>query len=503
MSDFVFAEKPSGLNSHQSHPGRLGFVEYMEKKMGQRFFLVSRLDQGTSGVMVLPTSAEAAEKLTKLFEEKKVSKTYYFLTDEKCFFDNIVAKSFIEKHKNEFISNPDHEPNSETKFKFIRQVGPYYLWQAKPLTGKTHQIRLHARDHGIPVLGDKEHGGKDFYRLCLHCQKLEFDWDNKPVSFSAKEPVWFEEASVSQWILQEAQVKRELLLENSILDKGCYRLVHRESSKFSLDIFGAQAWAYRYDSSELSDTEKKYWHWAQEYLKKPLLVKAMANRGKDPQAGKTWKFGDFHESWHAKENGIDFEFRSSTGQSPGLFLDQRENRQWLSEKASGKKILNLFAYTGGFSVVAAKAEAKEVVSVDASRSFLNWAKKNFELNKLDPAQYEFWESDVMLFLKGAIKKARKWDIVVCDPPSFGRSKEGAFKIDKDLSKLLDLCTQVLSPKGRILFSTNYEKWTSSELTKILSHISSLKNWEINPAPGPGFDFELSEDPILKSFILKP
>lgn len=500
MNDFIFAEKPSGFNTHQSHPWRLGFVEYLEKINNQRYFLVSRLDQGTSGLLVLPTSAPVAEKLTLLFEEKKVQKEYYFLTDRPSKKTQLTAKSFIEKQKNTFKSFSNKSPNAETHFEFVKTVGPYSLWKAHPLTGKSHQIRLHAEDLGIPILGDKDHGGSPFYRLCLHCQSLKFEWNAKWVQQTAKPAVWLEAASEQDWIFQEALEKRKFFLSQSLLENDCYRLVHCESEQFKLDIFGPQAWAYRYNSAEMSEVEKSFWKSVHKKIQRPLLVKAMANRGQDPLAGQTWTFGDFKETWQAQENKTNYEFRSNTGQSPGLFLDQRENRQWVASQAPGKKVLNLFAYTGGFSVVAAKAGA-QVTTVDVSKNFLEWTKKNFELNGLDIKSHEFWESDVLFFLKGALKKSRKWDLIICDPPSFGRSKEGVFKINKDLSKLLELCTSVLSPKGQILFSTNYEQWTLHELQGLLTKMPFLKGAKIDSAPGPGWDFELSEEPLMKSFII--
>jgi 23S rRNA (cytosine1962-C5)-methyltransferase len=501
MLDFIFAEKPSGFNSHQSHPGRLGFVEWLEKTQGKKFYLVSRLDQGTSGVMILPASKETAQIFTELFQQKQISKTYIFLTDKKIAAAEFTSRSYIEKSKDSFVSHQKERPNSETQFQFLKKVGPYFLWEARPITGKSHQIRLHAQDAGISVLGDSEHGGSPFYRLALHCQATEFSFQGQHFSHFAQPPVWREEKPVSRWILEEALQKRNFLLNAAILQKQCYRLVHSESDRFKIDIFGPQAWVYRYDSSPLPPAEEKFWNEVQSELARPLLVKNMINRGQDPHAGEVKTFGDFKEVWIAEESGVRYEFRSKTGQSPGLFLDQRENRLWVKSEASGKKILNLFSYTGGFSLVAALSGATEVTSVDVSKSFLEWTKKNFELNNLSTERFEFWESDVQFFLRAAHKRKRVFDLIVCDPPSFGRSKEGVFKIDKDLAALLDSCIDVLAPSGKILFSTNFEKWSYAETERLLVKVAGARKLTVRPAPGPGFDFELSEEPVLKSFIL--
>lgn len=501
MTDFIFVEKPSGFNTHESHPWRLGFVEYLEKKLGKRLYIVSRLDQGTSGAMVLPLTVEATREMTELFAKKKVFKTYMFLTAHRNPQKSLHALSFIDKHRNTFKSFLDREPNAETHFRFVKPVGKYFLWEAHPLTGKSHQIRLHAQDLGIPILGDTEHGGTEFFRLCLHCQQLEFTWQGEKVVYDAQEPAWAKDAPISEWVFQEAVEKRKVLLDRGLLEYESYRLVHQESRILKIDVFGPQVWAYRYRVNELSPEEIQFWIKVSEQLGKPLLVKNMVNRGKHPHDGATWSHGDFKEVWQAQENGLTYEMRSNIGQSPGLFLDQRENRQWVQNNAKGKKVLNLFCYTGAFSLAAAKGGATQVSSVDVSKNFLNWARRNFALNNLDPAQYEFWDSDAMLFLKGATKLSRLWNLVICDPPSFGRSREGIFQIHKDLPRLIELCTQVTAPQGQILFSTNFEQWSMNDLHKVLSAQKSLHHWTIKPAAGPGLDFELSEDPVLKSFIL--
>ena len=134
-----------------------------------------------------------------------------------------------------------------------------------------------------------------------------------------------------------------------------------------------------------------------------------------------WMWHD-QMDWVGSEHGLKFVFKSNQGWSPGLFLDQRANRNWVHQNSAGKTVLNLFCYTGGFSVAAAKGGAERVESVDTSAATLNWSKENFAANDIDVSQHGFFKSDAREFLKIAKKKERQFDTIICDPPSFARSK---------------------------------------------------------------------------------
>lgn len=126
------------------------------------------------------------------------------------------------------------------------------------------------------------------------------------------------------------------------------------------------------------------------------------------------------------ENGILFEVDPLKGQKTGFFLDQRDNRSKIESLAEGKKVLNLFSYTGGFSIYAARGGAAEIVSVDSSAPAIEMAKKNFEHNASSPriaaASKEFIVDDVFDTLAEFEKSGRKFDIVIIDPPSFAKKQ---------------------------------------------------------------------------------
>lgn len=121
------------------------------------------------------------------------------------------------------------------------------------------------------------------------------------------------------------------------------------------------------------------------------------------------------------ENSLRFEVAPGLGQKTGLFLDQRENRQLVRRLASGADVLNLFAYSGGFGVYAAAGGAKSVEEVDISEAAIEQARRNHELNR-SRASLELTVADAFSFVRGAWKDGRQWDVVVCDPPAFARSR---------------------------------------------------------------------------------
>jgi 23S rRNA (cytosine1962-C5)-methyltransferase len=147
------------------------------------------------------------------------------------------------------------------------------------------------------------------------------------------------------------------------------------------------------------------------------------------------------------ENGVRFIVDVGRGQKGGLFLDQRENRIAIAKQAQGKSVLNLFGYTGGFSVHAACAGATSTDTVDIARPAIAAARRNFECNHLDLAHARFHAGDVFDFLEGAISRHEAWDIVVSDPPSFAPSKTSVAAARRTYLRLHRLAAQVVSPGG--------------------------------------------------------
>ncbi len=156
-----------------------------------------------------------------------------------------------------------------------------------------------------------------------------------------------------------------------------------------------------------------------------------------------------------RENGMAYEISFDAGYSQGIFLDQRDNRAELRRRSGdGMRVLNTFAYTGAFSIAAAMGGA-ETSTLDLSGIYLEWAKRNFSHNDIDPAAHHFCKGDTFHWLKRFAKQGRKFDGIVLDPPTFSRDEHGkVFRAEKDFGTLAALAAELLAPDGWLLCSTN-------------------------------------------------
>lgn len=155
----------------------------------------------------------------------------------------------------------------------------------------------------------------------------------------------------------------------------------------------------------------------------------------------------------------------------GLFMDHRPLRNIVRATAGGKAVLNLFCYTGSFSVYAAEGKANYVESVDMSKTYTTWARKNMELNGFDDRnKYVFTRQDAIGFLNqknAEVKsesKVNRYDLIILDPPTFSNSKstENVLDINRDWSDLCKKCVNILNPNGTLYFSTNSKRLSFNE-----------------------------------------
>ena len=175
------------------------------------------------------------------------------------------------------------------------------------------------------------------------------------------------------------------------------------------------------------------------------------------------------------EGELKFKVNLSDYLDTGLFLDRRVMRRMIHDDSKGRRVLNLFCYTGSFSVHAAGGGAASTVSVDLSNTYLNWAEENFTLNNFNAKimrPEEFFSrnpagpaegcrnflvrADITAFLRGAAQARRRWDSIVLDPPAFSNSAMAAsdFDLQRDCKALLSGCLALLAPGGRLWFSAS-------------------------------------------------
>jgi 23S rRNA (cytosine1962-C5)-methyltransferase len=315
-------------------------------------------------------------------------------------------------------------------------------------------------------------------------------------------PEWLKSQNLSHWI--QSYERREAVYPEQLLNDECLRLIHKEGTPLRMDKLGKVAvmgWWDAHGPTEndwrdidtfLSITHLEHWVF-RHYSGKP-----------EKDSDKSFSIGA-PETWQGTENHIAFEFRRNQGVSAGLFLDQRDHRQWLRTQSSGKKMLNLFAYTGGFSVYSAMGGAAHTTTVDLSPKYIEWSRKNFSLNNLslDPANAKFYSMDSMDYLKYAKRHSLTFDLIICDPPSYSRNKGGDFRIDRDFPHLINAMANILAPSGTIFFSTNYENWDLKTWTRELEKVCKTRQLSIHQRTNPAQDFELRpSETLMKAFHIK-
>jgi 23S rRNA G2069 N7-methylase RlmK/C1962 C5-methylase RlmI len=182
---------------------------------------------------------------------------------------------------------------------------------------------------------------------------------------------------------------------------------------------------------------------------------------REPQRGTAQyqRVENTHFEKDVHEGGLAFRVNLSDYLDTGLFPDRRRMRSLVREGAAGKKVLNLFCYTGSFSVYAAAGGAAQVDSVDLSRTYLDWAALNFRLNGYETAAASprsLIRADALSFLAASEREKRSWDMIILDPPTFSNSKKMESTLDINLyhQALIGQALKLLSPGGQLWFSTN-------------------------------------------------
>ncbi|MFG3692501.1 class I SAM-dependent methyltransferase [Stutzerimonas stutzeri] len=160
--------------------------------------------------------------------------------------------------------------------------------------------------------------------------------------------------------------------------------------------------------------------------------------------------GEPIEEWLISENGLRYKLDLGIKQNNGLFLDMRYGRRWVQEQARGKRVLNLFAYTCGFSVAAIAGGAEHVVNLDMARAALSRGRDNHRLNDHDLGRVNFLGHELFKSW-GKVKKTGPYDLVIIDPPSF---QKGSFALSRDYQKILRRLPELLTESGTVLACIN-------------------------------------------------
>ncbi|MBU3666253.1 MAG: class I SAM-dependent rRNA methyltransferase [Chthoniobacterales bacterium] len=209
------------------------------------------------------------------------------------------------------------------------------------------------------------------------------------------------------------------------------------------------------------------------------LVRGLARSAKDQKPAQL-AAGEPPGVIVVREAGLSYSVHPEGGYSSGLFLDQRLNRRWVGS-VRPSRMLNLFAYTCSFTVCAAAAGGV-TCSVDASKHALAAGRANLVLNGIDPSEgHRFLADDVTKVVPRLARRGEKFDLIILDPPTFGRAGGRVFRIEKDLPLLVRECFGLLDAGGWLLVSSNFSQWSPADLRDLCG--SSLAGTRFTITPG--------------------
>lgn len=504
----LVVHKPAGISTHRAGENApWGITELLQSRRPDpaRLGVHQRLDRETSGVLVFARSPEANRSLAAQFENRAVRKSYRLVTRGEN-----PARAFTAEE-------PIDGKTARTRFRFIRRLADAAaLWEAIPETGRTHQVRLHAAAHGLPITGDAAPDGKLTEPLLLHAAQLELIHPIEQTQriFEAPLPGYFEMVDPDQRRFAAARALRQLLLDDA--DTNAFRLIHREPDGFSsITVDQLDGWLYMEDFAPAGGTA------ADSPGQRVDAILDCARRTATPAP--RWRGAilsrvfpgirreDKRLLWGEKppadfsilENGIRYHLELLDSGGTGLFLDQRENRRFIRNLATGARVLNLFAYTCGFSVAAALGGAVQTVNVDLSRRVLERARRNFTANHIDPGHHRFLTEDAPDSVAEMVTRKERFDIVILDPPSSSRSKSsGHFSARRDFARLAGATAPLVAPGGWLFCSTNLVAWEPREFAAALETAIRGRARKIQERiwiPQP-FDFpaNAARKPYLKS-----
>jgi 23S rRNA (cytosine1962-C5)-methyltransferase len=283
-------------------------------------------------------------------------------------------------------------------------------------------------------------------------------------------------------------------------ETNCYRLVHGEADGlegFTVDVYGEWLVASVYEQADPLSRggEESFLDALAElgfrgvYLKnRPRQANELAADERllrcPPQAVRG---EDAPEQLVVRESGMPFEVRLGDGLSTGLFLDQRDNRKKLRERARDKRVLNLFSYTCAFGVAAALGGARATTNLDVAKPVLERGKRNYLLADVPLEGHTFLARDALEALPRMARRGERFDLVVLDPPSYASNKGKRFSVERDYAELVTLALSVLEEGGQLLACTNHQRLADADLTLAVrqgADAAGRKVRDLTSAPPP-------------------
>ncbi|WP_437731643.1 class I SAM-dependent methyltransferase [Sorangium sp. So ce1335] len=513
--DLIVVDKPAFMSTHAPEADRIDDVvtrlrAFLRGRGDADDYLGihQRLDRDTSGVLLFTRRREANAAVARQFEGRTVQKTYvaavagfgdraprgtlrHRLVPAPGGAMRAIAEAGAGREdraaggRKKAAAGADRAAAGAlaiTRYRLLERRGDRALLELRPETGRTHQLRVQLAAIGLPIAGDPLYGGAEAPRLLLHAAELRLDHPatGAPAAFRSPLPAAFEAwlsaapadpyaggVEAVERAMREAAERRYGVARAG--DTTALRLVHGAGDGLpavSVDLYGEHLVVSLFGGGEGepgAPPRDVVLDAAHRLGAKGVYVKVRPKHASVIVDARREEFAPRHavrgesapEEFTVLEHGLPFKVRLGDGLSTGIFLDQRENRRRVRELARGARVLNLFAYTGGFSVAAVAGGARESVTVDVSRGAIAWARDNLDAIGADPAAHVVVEADVFPWLRAAAQAGQRFDLIVLDPPSFATTKKSRFSAASDFGALAALAFRLLAPGGRLLACTNH------------------------------------------------
>jgi len=518
----IVVDKPRGLPVHGGSPEICDVVTRVSRflrELGQSDYLAvhSRLDKEVSGLLVLGRSLTDNPAIAKEFEAHRVERRYLAVVRDSGLPTRFEMRDELRPHeagRTEIVKSGGVSAVT-TGLVRSRKAGRA-LVELLPQTGRRHQLRVQLASRGAPIFGDSMYGGEPASRLLLHAYQVTstaLGW-----RFQAGVPEEFEDLGQQTGLGSTARLKRALfdaawLRESLFSLTETLRLANAKADGLpglAVDAYGEHA-VVELLSDEALARRAEIVQAVVAIGAKSVYVKCrvradLRHADVEQLASTTPDWGTPAPSpMVVQEQGIPVEVGLGDGWDTGLYLDQRENRRRVLAAAGGRPMLNLFAYTGMFSVAAALGGASTTVTVDLSGRALDRARRNFALSCIEVGQnHRFIRADAVEWLGRARRAPHKYGLVVLDPPSFSTVAKGrVFRLEDAWDGLIDAALSVLMPEGQVLVVSHERGSGPAALRRRIARAAQRLGLAA-PAVrdiAPAVDFPASSEGAWPSFAL--
>jgi len=480
----LVVDKPVGLPIHGGNPEIADVVTRLARALRERgedehLSVHSRLDQDVSGLVMFVRDTSLDPEVARLSERHAIVRGYRAIV-ERC----DMPERFVMEDR---LLCPDKGLTrcvksgglfARTRVERLLDRGKYSLLSLYPETGRRHQLRAQLAARGAPILGDRTYGGAAAPRLMLHstelrCPELDLELCCTPPPQMQLEPGRTQpEAEELERLIFDAAWRRSGLERRS----EAYRLVNGGGDELEglvLDRFG--------DHAVLEFSLESTWRRRSEILRAvsalgPQSIYVKHRVRADLRHCEVSELGPAHPELGepapspliVEENGMRLAVDLGDGFDTGLYVDQRDNRARVRAAARDRDVLNLFGYTGGFSVAAALGGARSTTTIDLSQRALHRARRNLEHNGIQPsAAHRLLRAEVTDWLRRALARERRYSLVILDPPSFSTSRGGVFRLSRAWPTLLASAVSLLEDGGELLVVSHEHERTQAALRNLV------------------------------------